>query len=207
MKNMLYEAVLALAGILVIVLFAAAVFVYSLPELEPEHQLELPPEEKRMLHSMDKPVQLEPEYVAGIGPVLEDMPELKPVETVTTQSRYSDWNVEDFKTLTHLVMAEAEGEPYEGKIAIVNTVLNRCRNRGQSIKEVVFAENQFCSSGKRFELEPSEECVDAVVAALMDGVAVIPDNVEYFRRIDKPDQEKTEVVCQIGNHKFAREVK
>lgn len=109
---------------------------------------------------------------------------------------------EEIEILAHLAMAEAEGESLEGKIAVINVVQNRSRNRGMSIADVVFAPSQFCT-GSRFNLTPSAQCYEAVEAA-MSGTMVISDDVEYF--CEKSIHfNYLEFVCQIGNHKFFRE--
>lgn len=53
---------------------------------------------------------------------------------------------EDLYLLTQVMMAEAEGEPDEGKRWVVDTVLNRVESTSHpnSISEVIFEDGQFC---------------------------------------------------------------
>lgn len=131
------------------------------------------------------------------------VPEVIPVDAETVQAAPVDrWTTEEQSLLAHLVMAEAEGESMEGKIAVINVVDNRCRIRGQSVEDVIFAPRQFCT-GRRFDLTPTEECWEAVRRA-MDGETSVPDDVEYFCERSLRFK-RLEYVCQIGNHLFWRE--
>lgn len=145
-------------------------------------------------------------YIAGfrLG-WLADMPipEITPIEAVTVRAAPVErWTLEEQSLLAHLVMAEAEGEPIEGKIAVINVVDNRCRIRDLSVTEVIFAPRQFCT-GKRFDLEPTEDCWEAVRRA-MDGETVVPEDTQYFCERSLRFK-RLEYVCQIGNHIFWHE--
>lgn len=131
------------------------------------------------------------------------VPDVTPVNAETVQAAPVDrWTPEEQSLLAHLAMAEAEGEPIEGKIAVINVVDNRCRIRGQSVEDVIFAPRQFCT-GRRFDLSPTEECWEAVRRA-MDGETSVPDDVEYFCEKSLCFKRLEYVMC-IGNHLFWRE--
>lgn len=130
------------------------------------------------------------------------MPEVTPVEAETVQAAPDRWTPEEQELLAHLVMAEAEGEPLDGKIAVINVVDNRCRIRGQSVEDVIFAPRQFCT-GARFDLEPTAECWEAVRQA-MDGETVVPKDVEYFCERSLRFKQ-LEYVGRIGHHLFWKE--
>ena len=145
-------------------------------------------------------------YAAGFRLTwLQYMPvlEITPVDAETVQATPAErWTPEEQELLAHLVMAEAEGESIEGKIAVINVVDNRCRLRGQSVEDVIFAPRQFCI-GRRFDLEPTEECWEAVRRA-MDGETMVPEDTQYFCEMSLCFKQ-LEYVCQIGNHLFWRE--
>ncbi len=62
--------------------------------------------------------------------------------TETVQTAAHDVSVDDAYLLACLVEAEAGGEPYEGKLAVANVVLNRVAGYG-SISNVIYAAGQF----------------------------------------------------------------
>lgn len=111
--------------------------------------------------------------------------------------------------LQKIVMAEAEGEPYEGKVAVANVVLNRLRsaNYPDTIKEVVYQKHQFSpvSNGRLNRVKPNQDTVHAVTEALY-GRKEVSDDTYYFLSIKLASdltvartQKKTK---QIGNHTF-----
>ncbi|MBP2000707.1 N-acetylmuramoyl-L-alanine amidase [Paenibacillus shirakamiensis] len=111
--------------------------------------------------------------------------------------------------LQKIVMAEAEGEPYEGKVAVANVVLNRLRsaNYPKTIREVVYQKYQFSPvrNGRLNRVTPNKDSVRAVTAALY-GTKEVTDDTYYFLSIKLAKdltiartQHKTK---QIGNHTF-----
>lgn len=190
------KAVMGVGALVLLVIFGVLIIAISCLHREAEKTLDKLGQEE---------VQLWLEHMAGFPPEAAALvtAEKEPVEVEKVQATPDIWTDQDIDDLCHLVMAEAEGEPFEGKVAVVNVVLNRCRNRGMSIQEVVFEPGQFCT-GSRFKRDYTSECWDAVVTALVDGERVVPDDVEYFCEagIDFPYLEE---VCQIGHHKFWKE--
>ena len=73
---------------------------------------------------------------------------------------------EDAYLLAKIAMAEAEGEDVEGKSLIILVILNRVRSDKfpDSIKEVIFKENQFSpvDNGRFDRIEPNQECYEAL---------------------------------------------
>ena len=71
--------------------------------------------------------------------------------------------------LQKIVMAEAEGEPYEGKVAVANVVLNRLRsaNFPDTIYKVIYQKSQFSpvANGRMKRVVPNEDSIKAVNAA------------------------------------------
>lgn len=116
---------------------------------------------------------------------------------------------EDLLLLQKIVMAEAEGEPYEGKVAVANVVLNRLRsaNFPDTIKEVIYQKRQFSpvANGRLKRVQPNKESVDAVNAAL-SGVKEVPDNTYFFLSLklaqDLTVHHSQTYVATIGNHTF-----
>lgn len=137
---------------------------------------------------------------------VEEKVELLPIETNSGAISelevevYDGYSSDDVDVLTRVTMAEAESESLEGKIAIVNVVLNRQRETGDSIRDIVFAPNQFCTNW-RYNLEPNEECKEAVRLALEEGKKSVDDDVLFFCA-SYVDFENYNQVASIGGHKF-----
>lgn len=106
---------------------------------------------------------------------------------------------EEYNLLLRVCMSECGGkygEPLEGKIAVVETILNRCDIYGKSIEEVVYEPYQYSTSDNG---EPDETVEQAVDIALRENI--YPDDMIYFRTgnyhsFGEPYQ-------QIGNHYFS----
>lgn len=77
---------------------------------------------------------------------------------------------EDEYLLAKIAMAEAEGEDTEGKALVICVVLNRVESDDfpDTVAEVIFSENQFAASGSRWEIEPDDDCYEALEMVL-DG--------------------------------------
>lgn len=118
---------------------------------------------------------------------------------------------DDYYWLCKIVECEAGGEDEIGKILVANVIFNRFdTNRyGESLKDVIFAGNQFSpvGSGLIYRKTPSEKTIEAVDKAL-DGIDYSqgamyfmyragsdPDNVTWF------DSALT-FLFKHGNHEF-----
>ena len=119
----------------------------------------------------------------------------------------------DFDLLVRLVAAEAGGEPYDGQVAVAAVVLNRMRSYKfpNTVRGVVYQENQFSSVPKLPNIEPSESCRRAVVEAL-NGID--PSNgALYFYNPKTSSKEglkffnsaNLKVTARIGDHVFLTE--
>lgn len=116
---------------------------------------------------------------------------------------------EELLLLQKIVMAEAEGEPYEGKVAVANVVLNRLRsaNFPDTITKVIYQKSQFSpvANGRLKRVTPNEDTIKAVNAAL-SGVKEVPDDTYFFLSLklaqDLTVHHSQEYVKTIGNHTF-----
>lgn len=90
---------------------------------------------------------------------------------------------EEIEILERIVEAEAGGNNYDGKLAVVNVVLNRVLNERfpNTVKEVVFAHRQFTpvSDGRYYKVKVSETTKEAVKDAL-EGKRIIGKEALYF---------------------------
>ena len=104
---------------------------------------------------------------------------------------------EEYQLLIRVCMSECGGiygEPMQGKIAVVETILNRVDMGMGTIEEVIAEAYSTRDNG-----EPDESCIRAVDIALRYNR--YPDNMIYFRAnhyhsFGIPYQ-------QIGNHYFS----
>jgi len=133
---------------------------------------------------------------------------LSPSEKAQATWQYNV-TAEDVLLLQKIVMAEAEGEPYQGKIAVANVVLNRLRsaNFPNTIKKVIYQKHQFSpvANGRFDRVKPNRDCIRAVNEALSGKKAVTDDT--YFFLSLKLAQDLTihhtrTYEKRIGNHTF-----
>lgn len=119
----------------------------------------------------------------------------------------------DFDLLVRLVTAEAGGEPYEGQVAVAAVVLNRMRSYKfpNTVRGVVYQENQFSSVPKLSYIQPSETCRRAAAEAI-NGID--PSNgALYFYNPETSSEDgirffnsaNLQVTARIGNHVFLTE--
>ena len=106
---------------------------------------------------------------------------------------------EEYNLLLRVCMSECGGkygEPLDGKIAVVETILNRSEIYGKTIEEVVYEPYQYSVADNG---EPDETVRKAVDIALISNT--YPDDMIYFRSgyyhsFGTPYR-------QIGNHYFS----
>ena len=89
----------------------------------------------------------------------------------------------DIYLMSQVVYAESKGEPYEGKVAVASVILNRALNNGfpDTIQDVIFQPKAFsCIVDGSIDVEPTQECFDAVYDALS---GMILQEMLYFSTI------------------------
>lgn len=109
--------------------------------------------------------------------------------------------------IARLVHAEAEGEPYVGKVAVATVVLNRVEHKEfpDTVKEVIYEENAFepVQNGSIKE-SANKEAVKAVQEAVANQDK--DDELLYFYNPETATSDwifSREVIKTIGNHSFA----
>ncbi|WP_202078566.1 cell wall hydrolase [Caldalkalibacillus salinus] len=119
---------------------------------------------------------------------------------------------ETLEWLSKIIEAEAEGEPYLGKVAVGGVIMNRVEHEWfpDSIKDVIFQRTshvyQFSpvGNGRIYRVTPSEESIKAAHAAL-NGEDPTNGALYFFNpRISNDSwiRTRTEAVT-IGQHRFA----
>lgn len=111
--------------------------------------------------------------------------------------------------LEQLVEAEARGESLNGKIAIVNVVMNRVKSEDfpDTITEVIMEDGQFSPvANGSINNTPSEDSILAVKKAIDDGYKVFGPDVLYFcnkkTATNRWMVKNKEEAMTIGNHTF-----
>lgn len=115
---------------------------------------------------------------------------------------------DDTYLLAQIINAEAKGEPYNGKVAVGNVVLNRVNSPDfpDTIKEVIFERGQFypVTSGSIYN-KPSEESIKAA-KDVMNGKQIVSKQALYFYNPDTSTSDwifSRKTIMDIGNHRFA----
>jgi N-acetylmuramoyl-L-alanine amidase len=152
-----------------------------------------------------KPIETHNLRTVGISSKIISM-EPRPLEVVKPVHNVKD--NEDFKVLAHIINAEAKDQPYEGKIAVGNVIMNRVDSPKfpDTIKEVVYQKGQFQPvSNGAINKKPSDESIRAAKEVL-EGRREVNENVLFFYNPEISTSSwifTREVVTKIGEHAFA----
>lgn len=117
------------------------------------------------------------------------------------EPRYGDLTLtdEDLDLIARLVWVEAQGEEDDGQQAVAEVILNRVYSDGfpNTVRGVIYAEDQFRGTQYISEAEPTQTQYEAVERALC-GPYILPINVTHFATyaVNK------DVWGTIGGHTF-----
>lgn len=119
---------------------------------------------------------------------------------------YYSISYNEYEAICNSVMAESEGEPFEGQQAVAQCILNACRLTGKRPLEVI-VEYQYAETDR----EPTESVREAVLSIFTDGFEVIDENATLFysplnmKSGTSVFHESQIYVCTIGGHRFFAE--
>jgi len=120
------------------------------------------------------------------------------------------------------VFQEAEGEPYEGKVAVAEVILRRTKKRYMSdgsVAGTVLRAWQFSGFNqdaknrvRSFKIDTSDPAVDECVRAWVEadkGSELVPECLHYYNAnlVHPKWAIGAEVVAVIGNHTFLKGVR
>ena len=114
--------------------------------------------------------------------------------TITDEERYE---------LASAITAEAVGEPYAGKVAVAQCILQACE--GDGIRPLEALERYTYSTHRP---EPTDEALAAVAAVFDFGHVATTEPIKYFYAPDLASSEWHEsqvYVMTINHHKFFKE--
>lgn len=119
------------------------------------------------------------------------------------------------------VFQEAEGEPYEGKVAVAEVILRRTKRKfmsdgtviGTCLRRLQFSgwNDNSPNRIRSLQIDTSVPAVNDCVRAWIEadkGSNLVPDCLHYYAHkiVSPPWTEGAEVVATIGNHTFVRGV-
>nr|DAM15632.1 MAG TPA: Cell Wall Hydrolase [Caudoviricetes sp.] len=102
--------------------------------------------------------------------------------------------------ICEVVMAESGTEPFDGKIAVSQCILNACEQTGKRPAEIV---TEYGYTARR--VKPSAEVEKAVSAVFDDGETVTDAEILYFyapELVSSEWHESQTYICTIGGHRF-----
>jgi hypothetical protein len=118
---------------------------------------------------------------------------------------------EDWNNLVAVTYAEAGSDPQE-QAWVMGTILNRCRQSGASVIEIINQPNQFVSvTGDKaagtnvavvlgkFELGPSPSVEANINSAVVNFISSVPTNNYYFNAVSKDAPHAGDCYCTQRN--------
>lgn len=128
-------------------------------------------------------------YVINLATLLLIITPLKANLHTVTEAPFvvpTKCNETELKLLAKLIYSESPHEPYLGKLAVGNVVINRMSRTGKSMKKIIFQKGQFDGvRSKRFKRvrkgdeQAFKECVNAA-KEILEGRIVLPNTIEFF---------------------------
>lgn len=112
-----------------------------------------------------------------------EVPTINQLNNTAQESKYAyDITSVEREMLARLVYREANTESIECQEAIVSVVINRWQDGrwGNTLKEVVYAKNQFSPANLLYCTTPNETNYEAVDEIIQNG-CTIPEYVLFFR--------------------------
>lgn len=173
---------------------------YNVPEVN-DVKSEQPSTKTSVAEPKEEPKVLAEKVEPKVEPVVE-----KPKEE--PKKEVKSINDEDAYLLAQIINAEAKGEPYNGKVAVGNVVMNRVNHPDfpDTIKGVIFQKGQFSpvTSGSIYN-KPSDESIKAAEEVL-NGKQIVGEQALYFYNPDISTSDwifSRKTIMDIGNHRFA----
>ncbi|WP_096199885.1 cell wall hydrolase [Bacillus sp. FJAT-45350] len=135
---------------------------------------------------------------------IEKQPEVK---VKSAHMNYISLSEKEIDLVARIVRAEAQTEPFEGKVAVANVVLNRVESDQfpDTVEEVIYQPRQFQPVANGQVNRPAdEESIEAVEAALT-GMGEVSEDTLFFYNPDIATSrwlDSRETSNVIGQHVF-----
>ena len=158
-----------------------------------------------------EPLSVEPEKVIYEHVFKDDYGEYVDMQSLTKawaaeagfEKRY-DLTDEERREIASVITAEAVGEPYAGKVAVAQCILQACEDDELRPGEVFSKYNY-----SRLRPDPCEEALDAVRDVFDFGHVATTEAIKYFyapARVESEWHETQAYVMTINGHRFFAEV-
>ena len=163
----------------------------------------IPLETIEVVNEVYEPEPIEEVIVEDIHepePIVEDIHEPEPIVEVEDEQILTD---EEIELIALVTMAEAEGEPEEGKRLVIDTILNRVDGEywPDTVTDVIYQKSQFTSmwNGRVNRCYVREDICQLVREELKSRTnnEVVFFTAGKYGKYGKP-------MFSIGNHYFAR---
>lgn len=140
----------------------------------------------------------QPIITAGVLPIISEAP----VVSEPPAARYA-LTAEERDVVERVVMAEAGGESFDGKMLVAQCILTAAEKTGLQPSEVV-VKYKYTTSRP----DPSQSVRDAVAAVFDRGESVVDEPVMYFYNpaiVESEWHESQIFVIEVGGHRFFAE--
>jgi len=157
--------------------------------------------------------QIKTEITSNSSQPLKESNSIKTKKVTVPETKVSSFNDKvsisegEIDLLARIVRAEAQTEPFEGKVAVANVVLNRVESSQfpNTIKKVIYQPGQFQPVSNGAINKPADkQSIKAVRAALSDMRNIAKGSLFFYNPVIATnrwlDTRKTTVV--IGQHVF-----
>lgn len=129
--------------------------------------------------------------------------------TTTNAVKAPPFSQSEIDLLARLVRAEAETEPYEGKVAVACVVLNRLESPKfpDTIKEVIYQKRQFQPvSNGQINKPADEDSIKAVHEALNEKRTLAEDSLFFYNPVIATSRwlDSRATTITIGDHVFKK---
>lgn len=139
-------------------------------------------------------------FAAAAVPETEPITALEPMVSAQIPTARYRLTADERELICEVVMAESGIEPFDGKMAVSQCILNACEKTGKRPAEIV---EEYGYTDRR--VEPNAETREAVAAVFDAGETVTDANILYFYAPELVSSEWHEAqtyVMTVGGHRF-----
>lgn len=157
---------------------------------------------------VELPAWINPKDVIHVPPttpvVVKPKPIPRPAPRLVPRPMTLPYSLADLDLLSRLVTAEAKGEPYLGKIAVAEVVMNRVASKEypDSIYGVIYQSGQFSPVGNGMINEPATDDSIRAARTVLSTYKGNPDGALYYYNPDEANEPWAHVLYKIGNQVF-----
>lgn len=149
------------------------------------------------------------EVVVEENPQTQNVTTNSAVRKKTSPSKIESFTAAEIDLLARLVRAEAQIEPFSGKVAVACVVLNRVESSAfpNTIKEVIYESGQFQPVSNGEINKPADsESIEAVKAALSDQRHLAHDSLFFYNPTIATSRwlDSRTTTVAIGHHVFKK---